>query len=440
MSVIKEIALLKLVLPGAELVSGTCATKWLKRIESMNTWSRSRVIEWQNTQLQAFVKHAYGHTKYYHDLFDSLKINPDSIQTSEDLKQVPIITKDIVNAHYQELIPDDLSGMKYRHSASGGTTGKPMKYLCSEDVWGYVTAAKIYYWRKNGYRYGDDFVALGSASLFSEKPSHTRRIYDRIRHEHPLNCVNLTDKICQSYYEYIKKNRIRFIYGYAAAIYIFASYIDRSNLDLAQIDSVFTTSENLPDHYRKLIERVFKCSVMDCYGARDAGITAYETKRYCYEVGYNVIAETIDEIADNTGSLLSTNILNYCFPLIRYKFGDEAQLASSNNDYDYNGQVIQRIVGRTSNVLRLENGHSLTATGLSMIMKHFDIVAFDFKKDGVNSVSLRIQSVPGKYSKEQETIIVDTIIKYIGNDCTLHIDYVEDFPTLPNGKRSYFLV
>lgn len=440
MSKLKETALLKYVLPGAELLSGTCAAKWLKRIEQMNTWSHSDIQEWQSVHLQAFIKHAYEHTKYYRNLFDSLSITPDDIRTPEDLKTIPVITKDIVNAHYNDLIPDDLSKMRYRHSASGGTTGKPMKYLCSEDVWGYVTAAKIYYWRKMGYHYGDDFIALGSASLFSNKPSLTRRLYDRIRHEHPLNCVNLTDEICQSYYEYVKKNGIRFIYGYAAAIYLFASYLDRKHLDLSHVNAVFTTSENLPDNYRELIEGVFQCRVMDCYGARDAGITAYETKRHCYEIGYNVIAEAIDEIADDTGSLLSTNFLNNCFPLIRYKFGDEAQLGNPQNESGYNGQILKQIVGRTSNVLRLENGHSLTATGLSMIMKNFDIVAFDFSKDGVNSVKLRIQPVKENYTKEQESVITDTITKYIGDDCALHIEYVDDFPPLPNGKRTYFLV
>ena len=133
MSKLKETALLKYVLPGAELLSGTCAAKWLKRIEQMNTWSHSDIQEWQSVHLQAFIKHAYEHTKYYRNLFDSLSITPDDIRTPEDLKTIPVITKDIVNAHYNDLIPDDLSKMRYRHSASGGTTGKPMKYLCSEE-------------------------------------------------------------------------------------------------------------------------------------------------------------------------------------------------------------------------------------------------------------------------------------------------------------------
>lgn len=440
MSRIKESLLLNVSLPLAEAFSGTNASQWYRRIGEMNEWSREKILEWQNTQLHCFVKHAYEHTIYYRNLFDTLHINPKDIRCANDLKQIPIITKDIINKHYDELIPDDLSSMKYRSSSSGGTTGKPMHYYCSEDVWGYVTAAKIYYWRKNHYSYGDDFVALGSSSLFAERPSLTRRIYDKIRHEHPLNCVNLTDEICEDYCNYIKSKNIHIIYGYAAAIYILASYINRKKYDFSFVDAVFSTSENLPDHYRELIERVFCCRVMDCYGARDAGITAYEVKRGCYQVGYNVIVEVIDEIAPNTGSLVSTSFLNHCFPLIRYSFGDEAKLEAVSNGTEYNGQIIRQVLGRTSDVLRLENGHTLTATGISMIMKRFDIVAFDFRKDGINSVSLRLQPIRSKFNKTQEDLIIQTFTRYLGDDCLLHIEYLDQFPVRPNGKRGYFLV
>ncbi len=440
MSRIKERILLKMVLPCAEVISGTCATKWLKAISEMNRWSKQRLVDWQNQQLSLFVKHAYEHTKYYRQLFDSLHLSPDDIRCAEDLKRIPIITKEIVRDHYDELIPDDLDDMQFRTCTSGGTTGVPIRYLCSEDVWGYITAAKIYYWKRTGYRYGDAFIALGSASLFSKKASWTRRLYDKIRNERPLNCVNLTDSICFNYYLYIKRHGIKYLYGYSAAIFIFASFLERENLDLSQISAVFTTSENLPDHYRELIERVFQCEVVDCYGARDAGITAYEVGRNSYNIGFNVIAEVINEIAPNTGSLVSTSFLNHCFPLIRYYFGDEAELAGSTEESSYNGQTLRNIIGRSSHVLRLENGHSLTATGVSMIMKEFDIIAFDFYKDGTNSVCLRIEPDKDGYTEAQEHLIVKTFKKYIGEDCALHIVYVDEFPTLHNGKRNYFIV
>lgn len=434
----KEKIILEIILPLAENLQGTCATKWLKHIRQMSSWTTEAVTEWQKQELQKFIKHAYEHTVYYKRIFDELGLLPEDIQNPDDLKKLPIITKEIINRHYNELIPDNISSIRHRKGRSGGTTGIPMEYLCDENTWGYVTAAKIYYWKKAGYRYGDAFIALGSASLFSQKPSWKRHIYDKIRNEHPLNCVDMTDSKCQEYAEYIRKHNIHYIYGYAAAIYVFTKYVAEHNIDLTQVRTVFTTSENLPDHYRELIEQTFKCIVVDCYGAKDAGITGYETSYHHYCVGYNTIVEVINETAPNAGTALSTNFLNYSFPLIRYQFGDELEL--SDGDKEYNGQVITTVNGRTSDVLRLENGHSLSSTGFSMILKEFDIAAFQISKTGVNEVKLQLIPIIGKYSQEQEYRISTTLANYLGNECLIIIEHTEKFEQLANGKRKYLML
>jgi phenylacetate-CoA ligase len=439
MSKWNEIMRLHIILPIAETIKGTCAYKWLRIIKQMQSWTPEQVVEWQERQLQSFIKHAYEHTIYYRRVMDERGLTPEDIQTAEDLKKLPIMTKQIANAHFNEIVPDNLSSFKYRKGKTGGTTGEPMYYYCDEDTWGYVTAAKIFYWSKVGYQYGDPFVAMGSASLFAKKPTLVRRIYDRIRNEIPMNTVNLTDELCAKYVETIRKKNIRYIYGYAASIYLFTKYVKTHNIDLTQVQAVYTTSENLTDEYRELIELTYDCSVVDCYGARDAGITAYETKYHHYEVGYNVIAEIINPIEANTGTLLTTNFLNYSFPLIRYQFGDEVEIAPRMSKSEYNGQLIKRILGRTSDVMRLENGHNMTATGFSMIMKEFDVIAFSFNKTGVNEVTLKIQPVKEKYNENQEAEIMRTIRLYIGEDAKLKVEYVEKFEALANGKRRYFM-
>lgn len=440
MSRLKEFAILHVLFPLGNIVMGTCVMKWYKRISQMNQWSKQEIKEWQDKELQKFVKHAYDHTVYYRSLFDSMGLTPDDIRSIKDLKKIPVMTKEIVNENYDSLVPDNLEQFKYRLSRSGGTTGVPVQYFCDENVWGYVTAARIYYWKKTGYRYGDAFIALGSASLFSQKPTFARRLYDRMRNEHPLNCVNLTDEICQKYCEYIKSHHVHYIYGYAAAIYLFAVFVREHKVKVNGIQGIFTTSENLTDNYREVIEETFQCKVMDCYGARDAGITAYEVAPHSYNIGYNTLVEIDDEIGDNVGSVISTNFLNYSFPLLRYRFGDEAEICSEDKVNNYNGQQFKRLLGRSSHVLRLENNHKLTATGISMIMKEFDIVAFDIRKTGENAVLLRVQVIPDKYTDQQESLIIKTLKRYLGEDCELSIERVAEFEPNKNGKRTYFMV
>ena len=81
----------------------------------------------------------------------------------------------------------------------------------------------------------------------------------------------------------------------------------------------------------------------------------------------------------------------------------------------------------------------MTATGFSMIMKEFDIVAFSFDKTGLNEVTLTIQPIKGKYNEKQEVEIQRTIYMYVGEDAKLNIKYVEKFGALANGKRRHFM-
>ncbi len=424
------------VLPLAEKLTGTCTSSWLRQIEIMNQWSREEIEAWQNKQLQHFVKHAYEHTAYYKRLFDELGIKPTDILEAKDLKIVPVVTKDIVKQHFLEFVPDDIDEIPHRKDKTGGTTGVPMSYYTDENVWGYLTASKIYSWRTMGYRYGDKFAALGSSSLFGKKASLKRRIYDWIRQEKGLNSLELSDGLCAKYFEKMRKERIHFIYGYASAVYLMAKYAKENNLDVSYVKGAFTTSENLTDTYRDTIESTFHCRVMDSYGARDAGITAFEVEPGKYPISYDVIPEIIDEFDEGEGTLLSTCFLNNAFPLMRYDFGDSVRIDFS--DDNYNCAVLTKINGRASDVIKLDNGHVLTSPGYTVLMNKFDVEAYRIRRISGSEVKIQIQPLEGKWTKEQEKLLCNEMNRFIGDGCSLLVEYVDKFEPLENGKHRFF--
>ena len=437
MSKLSEIFRLHILLPLAEAVKGTCAHVWYGRIAEMNTWTHEQIVAWQTEHLRAFIKHAYEHTKYYRELFDSLAITPEDIQTADDLKKLPVLTKDIVHARFDDFVPDNIQTMRYREDKTGGTTGEPMRYLTDENVWGYITASKIYSWRFNGYHYGDKFAALGSSSLFKKKSPLVRRVYDWIRQEKGMNSLNMSDELCALYLERMRKEHIHFVYGYASSVYLLAKYARDHGVDTSFIKGAFTTSENLTNLYRETIEHAFGCRVMDCYGARDAGITAFEIERGKYYISYDVIPEIVNTFGENEGELITTGFLNYTFPLIRYNYGDCAQLKLTDNQY--NGAVLTKIYGRSSDVLRLDNGHVLTSPGFTILMNKFDVHAYDVQKVSGIEVKMQIQTADG-WTKAQEKKLSDEMQRYVGEGCKFSIEYVDGFQELQNGKRRYFMI
>lgn len=436
MSRFNEWIRLSVIYPFAEQIKGTNSMAWYHRIQEMNTWNREEIRAWQNEQLRRIIDQAYNHTVYWKRIFDEHGLKPSDIRTVEDIKKLPILTKKDIFVHYEEMVPDNVAQFPHRKERTGGTTGDPMQYLVDEDIWGYVSADKIVAWRSTGYRFGDPFMALGSASLFKKNAPLARRVLDWIRNERAYNSMNMDGELCRKYIEILEKQKIHYIYGYASSIYLLAQYALDHNMDMSHMRGAFTTSENLTDIYRETIERAFDCRVMDCYGARDAGITAYEVTPGNYYLGYSAHLEIVDEIAPNTGTLLSTNLLSMAFPVLRYDYGDVAEL--DNNSPVYNGQVLHKIYGRTSDVLRLDNGHVLTSPGFTILMRNFDVKAYDIQKLSGSSVRMQVQVANG-WDKEQETKLIAEMQRFCGEGCEFTLEYVDGFQELKNGKRRYFM-
>lgn len=436
MSKFNEWIRLGVIYPLAEKVKGTNSMEWYHRIQEMNTWDKEQIRAWQEKQLQRIVDQAYNHTVYWKRIFDERGLKPSDIRTAEDIKKLPILTKKDIFAHYEEMVPDNVDQFPHRVERTGGTTGDPMQYLVDEDIWGYVSADKIVAWRSTGYRFGDAFMALGSASLFKKNAPLARRILDKIRNERAYNSMNMDGDLCRKYIQILEKQKIHYIYGYASSIYLLAKYALDNKIDMSHMRGAFTTSENLTDVYRETIEKAFGCRVMDCYGARDAAITAYEVTPGNYHLGYSALVEIVDEIAPNTGTLLSTNLLSMAFPVLRYDYGDVAEL--DNNCPAYNGQVLHKIYGRVSDVLRLDNGHVLTSPGFTILMRNFEVKAYDIQKLSGSHVRMQVQVADG-WDKEQETKLIAEMERFVGEGCEFTLEYVDGFQEQKNGKRRYFM-
>lgn len=436
MSKIKELLVLNIIFPIADLVMGTNAMRWLRRMNEMSIWTRDEIEAWQTDRLKQLVYQAYNHTVYYKEVFDELGLKPEDIVTADDLMKLPVLTKEIIRNRFNDIIPDNIKKYKYRYSSTGGSTGTPFRFIVDENTWGFITANKIFSWKTTGYHYGDLFISLGSASLFPvNKKSPIHEIYFRLRNTIPLNGMNMDDEVCERYVQIIRKYKVKYIYGYASAIYLLALYVKKQQYNDIKMKAVFATAEKLTDEYRQIIESTWNVRVVDCYGARDGGVTAYEIERGHYNVGYNTICQT-ETRTDTFSTLYCTNIIDLAFPMLRYEVGDEVVLATDMNKYNYNGQVIKQLIGRTSDVILLDNGRKLTTSGFAFHDFNYD--AFRIMKLDGKTLKIEIQK-RDNFSKEEEKLMIDTVKKHAGNDCEIRLEYVERFEPLKNGKRSFFI-
>ena len=61
-----------------------------------------RKRQWQ--RLIWLITYAYQNNRFYRRRFDEADVNPGDINTSEDMKRIPILTKEEIRSHTQEII------------------------------------------------------------------------------------------------------------------------------------------------------------------------------------------------------------------------------------------------------------------------------------------------------------------------------------------------
>jgi len=425
-------------LPFADKTMKTEVASFYKQIKLMQEWTAEDIIKWQNNNFQELIKHAYNQTVYYNKVFKKYGLTPSDFVTPSDLKKLPILTKKDIRENFNNLIPGNINEIPFLKSSTGGSTGEPAIFYSDKKSWSYTVANTIFNWEKTGYKYGDKYIALGSTSLFVNKSkSFKHQLYYWMKGKIGLNGVNMSDEVCKNYIQLIKKQKIHFLYGYASSIYLLAKYVLNNKIDL-NIIACYPTSEILQDVYRDTIVKAFKCTILDCYGARDGGITAYEHDSGFYQVGYNSMFHQEFSDEKNIGPILVTDLLSFAMPFINYQIGDEIQVKSGmNKNYHYNGQVINKVLGRISDLIELENGSTITGPGFTILFKDLPVDYYNISKTGVNTITCRIKKLPN-YNYKHEKLIKETFEKQMGRESKINIEYTEEVVFSKSGKRKYF--
>ncbi|MEA5074374.1 MAG: phenylacetate--CoA ligase [Eubacterium aggregans] len=89
------------------------------------TMDREQLRELQFKRLKKTIKHTYKNVPYYRDLFKANRIKPEDIRSLEDLRFLPLTTKEDLRKNYpfgMFAVPKDKI---VRYHASSGTTGNP---------------------------------------------------------------------------------------------------------------------------------------------------------------------------------------------------------------------------------------------------------------------------------------------------------------------------
>jgi phenylacetate-CoA ligase len=204
-----------------------------------------------------------------------------------------------------------------------------------------------------------------------------------------------------------------------------------------------TAAEGLRSGQRDLVEEQLVDEVFQSYGSREfmmIGMECWKHEGY-HLVGTNLQVEVVDETGKpsdpgETGRILVTDLRNDANPFIRYEIGDLGAMAP----HDYQCPcglpfpMLQRVDGRTQEVIVNANGDRLTALFIPHLMKEFDwIDGYQIAQQAPGIVEVRLVTQTD-LATELTTPVTDALRSKLGADMTVSYRRMSSLAKSPSGK------
>lgn len=433
---------------------------WLKnrysRPESQNAYENA--IAFCNTPVnerresifakrKSIVEYAYSNCSFYKELYDKAGFHPSQLKNEADWQFVPILEKQMIRDHADDIISKQYDKSKLGSITTGGSTGKPLKVYKSKHVHYEVLGWRALGWW--GISPADNEAILHRrvpTSFFQKLKNRlmwwpTKRAY--------LSATAITDDDIARFISDVKKNNIKWLVGYCASIEFVADYILRNNIKIEGIQLIWSTSSPLTKIVRQKIEKAFNCNVMDQYGCCEMGnIAIQKPNEDCLTINsdyvhVDIVAEG-DRIVSNNkeyGDVLITDLNTKEFPLIKYRLGDRSRIVKTMEESEDGFPKLEFVQGRISDAVWLPNGTYVDGAFLTTICDNYsDYIAcyqiyqkLDYKID--------ISFIPKNGMEETKYVIeeiVDEFRKLTSNQVEIKyniVDSIQDFA----GKRKFII-
>jgi phenylacetate-CoA ligase len=406
----------------------------LRFLMQSREWSRDRIREYKFQRLKALLQHAESKVPYYRELFRQNGIKSADINSLDDFKQIPPLSKNQVRDNIDYLKAEDFDSHQPVVAATSGTTGNITTVFRSRKLEDFRKAAVWRLFSENGINPGDRRVHINHPGPYVENAPLFE--YDRVENVMSIHLNHVFKRNIAPLIEAIREFKPSLIYAHPCVFGVIAEYGVDHDIEPIEVPVVITYSEFTEPHMKSILHRMFPGKYIDYYGNRENTIAAwgncdgkfYEISEYCHlEM----------ESGDEEGDILSTSLHNFAFPMIRYRVGDYIRwIGDTDPEVPY--PQFELIGARGKNLLLSRKGltnpyiiHYLEINKMNKL-KRYQLEQID-----LDNVIIRI--VPGpEYNRERdEARMLELIHEGMHGMFKVRLEYVDDIPFTKAGKYQW---
>lgn len=367
----------------------------------------------------------------------------------ERFASLPPMTKQDLRAHKAELV-SETAGRDARWNASGGSTGEPVRILQDDAHRNASRAGKVMFDAWSGYAYGRRRVVLWGSPRDQRSGQHWwRPALRRLKNEIWLDAYRMGADDLDRYAETIRRFRPVNVLGYAESLHELARHLLARAETLPSCAGIVATAGTLYDDARFDIERALGGPVFNRYGSRETGEMAAECAAHA-GLHLSPLTHILEVLRPDgspcspgeRGELVVTPLSNRAMPLLRYRIGDEAALASGECSCGCTWPRLTTIFGRTTDHLLSAREGRIHGGAFRFILNEVDwIRTYQIVQE--HDCQLRVLLVPIKAQDaamllaRDEPMLRARMAELMGDDVAVTLDLREEIPPSPSGKHRH---
>lgn len=380
----------------------------------------------QNIRLKELLTHCKNFVPYYDQYLRDIDISNITPNSLKDI--LPVLTKTDVMKHSSALRSTaPYFNKKLRTANTSGSSGSPLSINYTNE------SRKINYHfyetalNKFNCSYRSKSTTFAGRILYKNTESKPAR-YDFYNKTQYLSSYFISPLTIKDYVDALNSWQPEFIDSYPSAIYELVKLADQENLKFNfSPKCILTSSETLTGEQRTEIEKAFNTTVIDHYSCTEMSINAFSTgKEYFASPLYSVIE--LEHQFENSYSIITTGLLNFGMPLLRYKIGDVVEKSSHQSNY-----IFKSVEGRIDDIIVTPEGKKIGR--MDPAFKNIQgIKLAQIIQEAKDLITVLIVLDTKNYFLFREDLLIESIKARTSNKIHVQIKHVPDISKGANGK------
>lgn len=372
-------------------------------------------------KVRSIIKYAYNNSPFYKWFYDQSGVNIDALQTIDDLHDFPILTKEILQNHKDEIIVNKLKNYTsdmIQITRTSGTSGRMIEVL----------------WDKNDYSKSILSLWRRRRKWYNILPSSKGVVFSNFIYNGsnflPIRDVRLINKnILSVNRNFTSEKEIYFLYNQISDFspewmqiqpsvgLKLVDYLYKYNLsNLSSLKYIELNGEMVTNAQKKYISDFFMVPTANMYGANEVNAIAID----CPNGNMHILNDNVYVESTSDSKILVTNLHNHVMPIIRYSLEDYITIKKNDCCMD-EGEVIDGIIGRSLDYVFLNNGASISPYFIIYSIEHVGdilhkcILQFQIEQNNIGEINIYVE-VKTSFRNWHSTIIDEIrneIYKYV---------------------------